>query len=110
MFYHLSATNRVDSHCHSSLSDAALAPEALAERIAAAGVVFASLTDHDTTDGVEQFRQRLARLGDGCVAGVEITAHYHGREVHLLAYGISLSNPELQAALQSLRRTRTPGN
>ena len=97
---------RVDLHCHSTGSDGSLSPEAVAERLAADGVAFAALADHDTLDGLDAFRTRLTRLGIGCISGVEITTMLRGREAHLLAYGFDPDNPELRAALAILRHRR----
>jgi len=99
---------RVDFHCHSVLSDATLTPAKLADRLAAAGVCFASLTDHDTIEGMESFHRRLAKRGIGFIPGVEITTIFRGQETHLLAYGFDPSNPELQETLNSLQRARSP--
>jgi PAS domain S-box-containing protein len=103
------AVTRVDLHCHSTFSDGTLPPDVLAERLAAAGVVFASLTDHDTLDGLDGFRPAAARLGMGVIAGLELTVFHDGREAHLLAYGFDPSHPELLATLRSLQQARAPG-
>jgi PAS domain S-box-containing protein len=99
---------RVDLHCHSTFSDGALPPERLAERLAAAGVAFASLTDHDTIDGLGVFAQHLARRGVGSIAGLEMTVQCCDREAHLLAYGFDSTHAELRATLLSLDRARNP--
>jgi hypothetical protein len=99
---------RVELHCHSALSDGELPPDRLAERLAAAGLVAASLTDHDTVDGLDAFRQVLARHGVGFIPGVELTTQFEGREAHLLAYGFDPAHPELLATLRSLRQAQPP--
>jgi predicted metal-dependent phosphoesterase TrpH len=76
---------RVELHCHSVLSDGRQPPDELAERIAAVGVLAASLTDHDTVDGLEAFHRVLTRRGVGFITGLELTTHHDGRETHLLA-------------------------
>jgi PAS domain S-box-containing protein len=103
------AITRVDLHCHSTFSDGTLPPEVLAERLAAAGVAFAALTDHDTLDGLDGFGRAAARLGLGSVPGVELTTFCQGRETHLLAYGFDPAHAELHATLRSVQQTRTPG-
>lgn len=100
---------RVDLHCHSKASDAAVSPEALADRLALAGVSVAALTDHDTVDGLEAFRRRLARHGIGFISGLELTAAYRGREVHLLAYGFDPARRDLRDALKAIRRGQAGG-
>lgn len=96
---------RVNLHCHSVHSDGDLTPREVAEHLAAAGVVAAALTDHNTVDGLEEFQQALARYEIGYVPGVEITAFLRNREIHLLAYGIDPTHEELLGLLASLRQT-----
>lgn len=81
----------------------------MAEHLATAGVAFAALTDHDTLDGLDAFRSRLARHGAGCISGVEITTRFRGREAHLLAYGFDPDHSELRSTLSALRHSREPG-
>ena len=103
----MSDTTRVNFHCHSVFSyDGDLAPEALAENLAAAGVRYAALTDHDSIEGWPRFQEALKRRGVGCISGVELTAQFEGREVHLLGYGFDAAHPELKATLASMRQAR----
>ena len=102
-------TMRVDLHCHSLHSDGAMSPRDLAEYLVADGVVVAALADHNTLDGLDEFRRTLARREVGCIAAVEITTQFDGREVHVLAYGIDPANPELQTVLASLRQASMLG-
>ncbi len=96
----------VNFHCHSIYSDGVLTPESLVENLAATGVRFASLTDHDTIEGLPRFQKALGKRGITFLPGVEITAQYSGREIHLLAYGFDTENAELRATLLSLRQAR----
>lgn len=97
---------RVNLHCHSMFSDGELTPEALAEKLATGGVRYASLTDHDSIDGLAQFHEALKRHNIGFLTGVELTAHYQGREIHLLGYGFDAEHQELKATLLALRHER----
>ena len=74
---------RVDLHCHSSYSDGVLSPEQLAEKLAAAGVRLAALTDHDTTGGQKPFSNALKTFGIQTITGVELTVHFFGETLHL---------------------------
>jgi CBS domain-containing protein len=100
---------RVDFHCHSTCSDGALSPEKLADKLADAGVAYAALADHDTLDGLDAFRKRLATRGVGFLTGVEMTVQWRGREAHLLGFGFDPDHAELRAALASIRQSREPG-
>lgn len=98
---------RVDLHCHSNVSDGALTPAALADRLAADKVAVAALTDHDSIAGLEEFRRRLTRHGIACIPAVEISALHRGKAAHLLAYGFDPAHPELRANLDAIRRCLT---
>ena len=97
-------TVRVDLHLHSTHSDGALAPAALARRLAEDEVRFAALTDHNTLDGLPAFRAALAREGIGFVAGVELHAETPHGPAHLLAYGFDPTDAALGAALAACAR------
>lgn len=96
----------VDFHCHSSFSDGALSPERLAAKLAEAGVEYASLTDHDSLEGQALFAQVLSRRGIGCISGVEITADFSARDLHILGYGIDIDHAELREVLRELAARR----
>jgi PAS domain S-box-containing protein len=102
----MNSSTRINLHCHSVFSDGELTPEALAERLASAGVVYASLTDHDSIEGLARFHSALKRHNIGFLSGVEISAQHRGREVHLLGYGFETHHKELRATLQLLRHDR----
>jgi PAS domain S-box-containing protein len=103
------AAVRVALHCHSTLSDGTLAPEALASALSAQGARYAALTDHDTVQGLRPFRQALARHGVGVIDGVEVAASTPRGEIHLVAYGIDPQNSGLLSFLQEARRRGEPG-
>lgn len=89
-------TVQVDFHFHSNLSDGYFAPEILAEKLAAAGVDYAALTDHDTVAGCEPFRKAAINNGIVPISGVEIFATFNNKEIHLLSYGFDPQNPDIQ--------------
>jgi PAS domain S-box-containing protein len=92
-------TRRVDFHCHSDISDGYLAPEALAHRLADAGVQYAALTDHDSIAGMARFARAAESRGLVAIPGVELTAALGDREVHLLAYGFDPESRAMRAVL-----------
>ncbi len=95
---------RVDLHCHSSASDGDHSPGYVAHQLAAAGVVWASLADHNTVGGLERFRAAVERRGMGYIPGVEMHARSPKGPVHLLGYGVDPENQPLLSALQILRQ------
>ncbi len=102
----MNETIPVNFHCHSIFSDGELTPEALVANLAAAGVRYAALTDHDSIEGLPRFQEALKKRGLSGLPGVELTVQYNGREAHLLGYGFDPEFPELSATLPSLRQMR----
>jgi 3',5'-nucleoside bisphosphate phosphatase len=95
----------VDLHSHSTASDGALAPHAVVETAAAAGLVAFALTDHDTLGGVAAAQEAGGRLGVRIVAGVELSLMDGEREVHMLGLHIARVDA-LQAELEAVRDSR----
>ncbi len=96
----------VNLHTHTLHSDGTLTPEALAERLADAGVRCASLADHDTVAGWCAFRDSLDARGVASLPGIELTTRHEGRILHLVAYGFDPDHPDLLATLASMRAHR----
>lgn len=93
----------VDLHCHSTVSDGVLSPEAVAQRAAAHGVNIWSLTDHDEVSGQKIARETATSLGMQYLGGVEISVTWANQTVHVVGLGIDENNPAL---LEGLRATR----
>ncbi len=101
---------RIELHGHSTESDGALRPEALADQLADSGVVVASLTDHDTIAGLSPFREALARRGVAFISGLEVTAAFGEEEIHLLAWGFDPTNPGVVEVWARHPPSAEPGN
>jgi predicted metal-dependent phosphoesterase TrpH len=97
-----------DLHCHSSLSDGTLEPEALAARAKANGVELWSLTDHDEIAGQRRARDAAAGLGLPYLTGTEISVSFAGTTVHVVGLGFDLDDPALAAGLAATRGGRGP--
>ena len=92
-----------DLHCHSTVSDGTLEPEALAARAKANGVELWALTDHDELGGQRRAQEaaRAARLP--YLNGVEISVTFLDTTVHIVGLGIDGEDPAL---IQGLAATR----
>lgn len=95
-----------DLHCHSTVSDGWLEPEALVRRAAANGVELLALTDHDEVGGVAAAAAVAATLGLRFVAGVEISVTFGAETVHVVGLGIDHHNAQLLAGLNQVRSGR----
>lgn len=92
-----------DLHCHSTVSDGTLEPEALALRAKANGVDLWALTDHDELGGQARAMQAAHEAGLAYLTGVEISVTFLHVTVHIVGLGM---DPTDQALLDGLRTTR----
>ena len=90
-------------HCHSTVSDGTLAPEALAERAKANGVELWALTNHDEVGGQHRAAAAAHALGLPYLSGVEISVTFAGLTVHIVGLGVDPDDPQL---VQGLAHTR----
>lgn len=95
-----------DLHCHSLISDGVLTPSALAQRAHEGGVQLWSLTDHDELSGIKEAQEACAKLNLAFIPGVEISATWARRTVHILGLNIDPSNEVLRQGLASVRDGR----
>ncbi len=106
----------IDLHVHSTASDGTLTPPEILEMAVQLGLKAVSITDHDTISG------SAAALANGIpgtlefITGIEISAaapdgYPSGSSVHLLGYGLDISDASLNqllTVLQSSRENRNP--
>lgn len=96
----------IDLHLHTSASDGLLRPADLVTRAAHAGLRVISVTDHDTTAGLDEARAEAAARGLRLIDGIEITAVDDGRDVHVLGYFIDPRHEALRSFLEAQRSDR----
>ncbi|MBQ9843936.1 MAG: PHP domain-containing protein [Oscillospiraceae bacterium] len=73
----------VDLHTHSHCSDGSLTPAQLLRAAEKAGVTAVALCDHNTVAGLPEFMAAAGTVE--AVPGVEFSANYQGKELHILA-------------------------
>lgn len=98
--------NIVDLHTHSTASDGLYSPTELLQRAAAAGLRVLALTDHDSTDGLQEAAQAAQKYAIEFIPGIELNTDVHGGEVHVLGYFPEYTRPDFQSVLQTLRNAR----
>lgn len=96
----------VDLHVHSQASDGRLAPAELVRHAYECGVRLLSLTDHDTTAGLAQAAAAAQELGVAFVPGIEVSADWRGRTLHVLGYCIDPHAAGLRNGVQQLGAER----
>ena len=95
-----------DLHCHSTVSDGTLAPEALAERASAHGVELWALTDHDEIGGQHRAAAAAKAQGMRYLTGTEISVTFIGQTVHIVGLGFDADDQALQSGLRQTRGGR----
>ena len=92
-----------DLHTHSTASDGQYAPSDLVSLAKERGIELLALTDHDTTDGLEEAVRTGDALGIWVLGGIELgAAEYSG--LHILGYGFDPTG--LEPLCQKLKESR----
>lgn len=99
----------IDLHVHTEESDGVLSVNEVLKLASERGIEALSLTDHETTHGVELAQNVKDKYNVKVVPGVELVTAYEDKEVHLLGYfeESCLVNLQLQHRLKELRLQRT---
>lgn len=98
---------QADLHLHTNHSDGSYTPAELIRRAQAANLAAISITDHDTVSALAE-AARLAGDDLELISGTELTVASHGRELHLLGYGLNPEDPDFGTFLagKQARRVR----
>ncbi len=115
----------VDLHVHSTRSDGTFSPTELVDYAREKHLHAIALTDHDTTDGLdeaiayaEQLRKEAVEKGTlssrspvpEIVPGIEFSTEYEGKDIHILGLYIDYKNPTFCKYLQDFVDSRTLRN
>ena len=100
----------VDLHVHSSASDGSLSPGDLVAEAKAGSLRAIALTDHDTTEGLDEALAAGAALGLEVIPGIEISADHKPGSMHILGLFIDHHHTGLEEQLQILKRARAERN
>ncbi len=95
-----------DLHVHTTYSDGACTPGEVVWAAAGLGLKALAITDHDTVSALAIARPEAQRAGIELIGGVEVSAEFHGREVHLLGHFVSEDGERLQALCRKVRESR----
>jgi predicted metal-dependent phosphoesterase TrpH len=98
--------SRIDLHSHSIVSDGTLTPGMLVEHAAMHGIRLLALTDHDDVAGLPEAAESASRHGITLINGVEISATWNTRTLHVVGLKVSPSHLPLLAGLADIRQGR----
>ena len=102
--------NRVDLHVHSDKSDGTFTPAELVDYALEKGLSAFALTDHDTTDGLDEAISHAADKPIEVIPGIEFSTEYEGKDVHIVGLYIHYKEPAFQQKIQSFVDARTQRN
>lgn len=89
----------IDLHVHSTVSDGTFTPTELVAEAKRCNLSAFALTDHDTVRGFEEAKKASEGSGIEVIPGVEISAAYKKKDIHILGL---LINPNYEPLKRSL--------
>ena len=99
-----------DLHTHSTASDGTFSPSDVAELAKDAGLASVALTDHDTTDGLDEFMEAGRSLGIETIPGIELAAGYKNTELHIVGLFIDYKSSALKESMEFIVNERNERN
>jgi predicted metal-dependent phosphoesterase TrpH len=89
----------IDLQVHSVYSDGYLRPTELAEMLKKQGVLVASLTDHNTVGGLDEFARACHKRGITPIVGMELYVRLNHKKFNILWFNFDKDHPDLHKAL-----------
>lgn len=93
--------NIVDLHVHSNKSDGSFTPSELVQYAIEKGLSAFALTDHDTTDGIEEAMQAAKGKNIEVIPGIEFSSEYEGKDIHIVGLYIDYNSAFFQRRLKA---------
>lgn len=90
---------KIDLHVHSTYSDGTFSPAELVKEAVKNGISAFALTDHDTTDGIDEAIDAGGKAGIEVIPGIEISTSYKDKEIHIVGLFIDYKNKEFHDAI-----------
>lgn len=95
----------IDLHVHSNKSDGTFSPAELVTLAVKTGLSAFALTDHDTMSGIKEAREAVQNLPSSVslqlIPGIEISAGYKDRDIHILGLYLDDQSSQLTEALKA---------
>ncbi|MBF0229980.1 MAG: ribonuclease III [Desulfamplus sp.] len=105
----------IDLHIHSTASDGSFTPVEIVNMAINRGLSAISITDHDTIDGVKEAIEAGIPHNIEFITGVELSVqpplnYEDSGSIHILGYGFSIYDKEMNAKLIKLKDARANRN
>ncbi len=102
--------DRIDLHTHSNKSDGSLSPAELVRHAAGQGLLAIALTDHDTTEGIDEAMEEAEKLNIELIPGIEFSTEYEGKDIHIVGLYIDHHSEYFKRRLVNFVNGRTIRN
>lgn len=105
----------IDLHVHSNVSDGTFSPTQVVERAVENNLSAIALTDHDTINGISEAIY-ASKMYKGTtkeieiIPGIELSAAYHNKDIHILGLFIDYTNSLLCDTLKNVSEERNNRN
>ncbi len=106
----------VDLHTHTAKSDGSFTPTQLVDYATQKGLAAVAITDHDTTDALDEallHAASITSMGVSCaevIPGIEFSTKYEQKDVHIVGLYISYDSPAFQEQLNTFVNSRINRN
>lgn len=100
----------IDLHVHSTVSDGTFTPTELVAEAKRCNLSAFALTDHDTVRGFEEAKKASEGSGVEVIPGVEISAAYKKKDIHILGLLIDPNYEPLKRSLDTALLERDQRN
>jgi predicted metal-dependent phosphoesterase TrpH len=94
----------IDLHMHTTYSDGRWSAEQLLDHLAQAGFGLVAVTDHDRVETVAHIQHLGEQKGIHVLAGVEISAEWHGKMADMLCYGFDVHDETMRTIAERVRQ------
>ena len=96
----------IDLHCHTNCSDGTLSPKDLVKLARKCGIQQLAITDHDVISAYDQLGDIEELYNFDLIHGIEFSAHWGSRGIHILGLNITLNHPVLENAVKNQSKVR----
>lgn len=95
-------------HCHTTASDGRFSPSQVVEMAKNKNVELLSITDHDTTEGINEALNKANEISLNFIPGIELSCNHNEESIHILGYfkGNDYKDETLIEFLNNLKRNR----
>lgn len=100
----------IDLHVHSNHSDGTCTTKELVDLAIYKNLKAIALTDHDTTEGLEEIMEYAKDKNIEIIPGIELSTEYFGKDIHILGLYINPYNSKFQQHLIAFQEARVNRN